>query len=469
MSLIGSLPSILEESRKEYEAMKEAAGEGRPFFPVEQVNKREKGGAVSPAEQESGREELPPNMLAHGDNLAFIQYLLRERDMEGKLQLVYMDPPFYSKASYDAVIRLKSEEIPDAPAIKPTAYDDSWKTGIEDYLRMLCIRLFFVRDLLAEEGCCWVHLDWHVVHYVKILMDEIFGQKHFVNEIIWNYKSGGTGKRSFSKKHDTLLFYGKTKGYYFHPLQEKSYNRGYKPYCFKGVQEFQDEIGWYTLVNMKDVWQIDMVGRTSSERTGYATQKPEQLLRQIIESCTRPGDVCADFFGGSGTLAAAAEALGRQWISCDMGGIAMASSLRRMIEKNSSFTLLETRPDPTGGGLELETEVKAAAEPAAVLGEQLIEIRLKGYMREWTDISLKDDEQTVVARFQEQDPLQLLAYWSVDFHYDGKCHRPDVSFVKEKDRIETLCVCKGRDIKKISVRAVDVFGGSTLRVISIGE
>ena len=94
-------------------------------------------------------------------------------------------------------------------------------------------------------------------------------------------------------------YFRKSKKYYFKAQQEKSYNRGYKPYRFKGVKEYKDELGWYTMVNKKDVWQIDMVGRTSSERTGYATQKPEALLRQILDSCTEEGDLCADFFCGS--------------------------------------------------------------------------------------------------------------------------------------------------------------------------
>lgn len=448
MSLIFSLPVILEESKMEYEAIKAAASSGKPFFPVEQVN---------------DREGAPLNMLAQGDNLDFIQYLIREKKLEGKLRLVYMDPPFYSKASYDAVIRLKSHKLPDTCAIKPTAYDDSWKTGIEDYLRMLCVRLFLARDLLAEDGCCWVHLDWHAVHYVKILMDEIFGQQNFVNEIIWNYKSGGTGKRSFSRKHDTLLFYGKTSGHYFHPLQEKSYNRGYKPYCFKGVQEYEDELGWYTLVNMKDVWQIDMVGRTSSERTGYATQKPELLLRQIVESCTRPGDLCADFFGGSGTLAAAAQSLGRHWISCDMGGIATACGLRRMAQKSSGFTVLQAQPDPRGHELELDVRI----ERPQGMDETQVTITLRAYHGQIDQIGLKDQEREVVDTFLRQDSLQLLTYWSVDFHYDGRIHKPDCSFAKEKDEMETVCAHSGQGINKISVRAVDVFGGSTLKVLNV--
>lgn len=155
--------------------------------------------------------------------------------------------------------------------VKQFAYNDVWESGIAEYLKMFCVRAFFMRELLAEEGAIWVHLDWHAVHYVKMFMDEIFGKENFINEIIWTYKSGGSTRRSFARKHDNILFYGKSKNYYFVPKKEKSYNRGLRPYRFKNIREFKDDIGWYTMVNRKDVWHIDMVGRTSKERTGYAT------------------------------------------------------------------------------------------------------------------------------------------------------------------------------------------------------
>lgn len=486
MSLIFELPRILEESKIEYEKIKNAGDVKKPFITVEKKDIR----------QISER-----NILARGDNLDFIKYLLDSQNMAGKLQLVYMDPPFYSKASYDAVISLKSSKVGEVPAIKPEAYDDHWETGMEDYLRMLCIRFFLIKDLLADEGCFWVHLDWHVVHYVKILLDEIFGENNFVNEVIWNYKSGGTGKRNFSRKHDTLLFYSKTKKYYFNPLQEKSYNRGFKPYCFKGVKEYKDELGWYTMVNMKDVWQLDMVGRTSSERTGYATQKPETLLSRIIESCTREGDLCADFFSGSGTLAAAAEKLGRRWIACDIGGIATASCLKRMSVKKSAFTVLEQMPDgaafadtpPDDSDSEKlasddlavinlapvliqkpnsqkdELSVAVSVEPVDLTDERMITISLQGYHLDMKHVPVQGKDRDIIKKFRRKDPLQLLEYWSVDFNYDGIIHTPQFVFTKENHDIEKTCqqLIAGNTPHRISIRTVDVFGNSTLKVVEV--
>lgn len=444
MSLIFQLPEILEESKKEYEKII-ASNESRQFIPVEK------------------KDDGDGSVLAYGDNIELISQLIHEHDMAGKLQLVYIDPPFFSKASYDAAIKLKSPEIEDVPAIKPMAYDDHWKTGMEAYLKMLCIRFYLIKDLLSEEGCLWVHLDWHVSHYVKIMLDEIFGEKNFINEVIWNYKSGGTGKRNFSKKHDTLLFYGKSKKYYFNPLQEKSYNRGYKPYRFKGVKEYKDELGWYTMVNMKDVWQIDMVGRTSSERTGYATQKPEQLLARIIESCSREGDLCADFFSGSGTLAATAEKLGRKWIACDIGGIATASCLKRMSEIDSSFTLIQQEADPQDDQL----KVTVTAEQIEFTDKKLVTVSLEGYHLDMKRVPVQGADRDIIKKFRRKDPLQLIEYWSIDFNYDGRLHNPQFAFPKEKHDITKTCQQVGSNIKTVSVRAVDVFGNSTLKVIEL--
>ena len=313
MSLISSFAKIIEESCKEYE-------ETQPSEFIRSEVLRDFSCA--------------DNLFAFGDNAGFMKYLLDERDMRGKIKLIYIDPPFFSKANYEATLHIAAEK---PRKVKHLAYEDVWEQGMEQYLKMLCTRLLFMRDLLADDGTIWVHLDWHSVHYVKILLDEIFGDKNFINEIIWQYKSGGSSKRHFARKHDNILVYGKTKKYYLKLPKEKSYNRGLKPYHFKGVEEFCDDIGWYTMVNMKDVWKIDMVGRTSGERTGYATQKPEALLCRIIEAASCEGDLIADFFCGSGTLAAAASKLGRKWICSDSGAVAIATCLKRFVGEEMQF------------------------------------------------------------------------------------------------------------------------------------
>jgi DNA modification methylase len=344
-------------------------------------------------------------------------------------------------------------------------YDDRWEHGIEDYLTMLCARLFMMRDLLAEDGSIWVHLDWHVVHYVKILMDAIFGEKNFVNEIIWMYKSGGTSKNHFSRKHDTLLFYGKNPKPSLSIPLEKSYNREYKPYRFKGVKEYKDDLGWYTMVNMKDVWQIDMVGRTSSERTGYATQKPEALLRRILESCTKEGDLCADFFCGAGTLAATAQKMNRRWIACDMGPLAVAATEKRLAKEQGAFTLMVQK------GLEIQGSgllaIRGEFPETPFTDKKLLRFTLDNYQLHVEDLPLEEDSMAAVEAILEADPLQLIDYWSVDFDYDGKNHRPTMCFVKGKDRIETVCEKMHDRFALVSVRICDVFGNSYFHVLDM--
>lgn len=244
------------------------------------------------------------NQFYQEDNLIVIEKLLKE-GCKGKIDLIYIDPPFLTKTNYKGKIVIKNEKSKEI--IEHFAYKDTWENGLTSYLEMLYTRLYLMRELLSEKGTIYVHLDYRTVHYVKILMDEIFGEKNFINEVVWAYKSGGVSKRYYSRKHDTILVYGKTKDYIFNPQLEKSYNRGFKPYRFKGVEEFKDEIGWYTLVNLKDVWQIDMVGRTSKERVGYDTQKPEKLLERIILTSSNKDSIVADFFAGSGTTGIVAD------------------------------------------------------------------------------------------------------------------------------------------------------------------
>ena len=276
------------------------------------------------------------SLLCAGDNEDLMKYLLQKRDMAGKIQQIYIDPPFFSKATYDATVKVTNADG-DEVKIKKRAYEDIWEEGMEEYLKMMGVRLMLMKDLLADTGTIWVHLDWHGVYYVKVLMDEIFGEKNFVNEIVWTYKSGGSSKAHFARKHDSILVYAKSKKYYLDIPKEKSYNRDFKPYRFKGVSEYQDNIGWYTLVNMKDVWSIDMVGRTSKERTGYATQKPEALVERILEAGSREGDLVADFFCGSATLAAVAERTGRRWICSDNSDVAIHSAKARLENKQLSM------------------------------------------------------------------------------------------------------------------------------------
>ena len=270
---------------------------------------------------ERGNKDFPVDAVIRCNNM---DLLAQSAEGSVKTDFIYIDPPFYSGADYKAKI------VEDGKVKTTEAYSDKWDS-FADFLEALAVRIILMREVMAPEGLLAVHLDTRAAHYVKVLMDEIFGPDRLVNELIWSYKSGGASTKCFSKKHDTILLYSKGKKYYFEPQKERSYNRGGKPYRFKGVEEFQDESGrWYTMVNRKDVFNVDMVGRTSSERTGYATQKPEKLMEILIKSCCPEGGLCADFYCGSGTFGAAAKKLGRHFLLCDDSELAVKIAEERL-------------------------------------------------------------------------------------------------------------------------------------------
>jgi adenine specific DNA methylase Mod len=442
----------------------------KDFKIIEEINRA----AFCKIDSESINAKGEYNLLACCDNLNFMKYLLDEKGMQGKLKMIYIDPPFFSKANYDAVINLKNQDGEKIPPIKCFAYGDIWQRDMAEYLKMLVSRLSLMKALLANDGTIWVHLDWHIVHYVKIFMDEIFGSENFVNEIIWQYKSGGSGKNHFARKHDTILVYSKSKKYKFSPPKEKSYNRDFKPYRFRGVEEFQDNIGWYTMVTMKDVWNIDMVGRTSSERTGYATQKPESLLERIMLTATNEGDLCADFFCGSGTMASVAEKHNRQWICCDSNEMAVSSTLKRLYNKNINIRLMEEVSKEEAANIKKNIEnsnILEFSKPLISVKRKLstredkdtVHIYLEKYCLNKFPNNIDAKGRAALANIQKNNSLQLIDYWSVDFNYDGEIYRPKVIFAKEKGIIETSCTKKIDRDAKICVKIVDVFGNSSLQ------
>ena len=277
------------------------------------------------------------NKLIWGDNKLILSSLnngpLREEiEAQGGIKLIYIDPPFDVGADFSMDITIGDDTFTKKPnVLEELAYRDTWGRGADSFIAMIYERLVLMRDLLAEDGSIYVHCDWRVNSYIRLVMDEIFGSGRFTNEISWSYKSGGATKERYGRKHDTIWFYSKNETYIFNVPKEKSYNRGLKPYRFKGIEEYKDEIGWYTLVNARDVWAIDMVGRTSSERLDYPTQKPEALIERIIKASSNENDIVADFFCGSGTTAAVAEKLGRKWILSDLGKFAIHTTRKRMI------------------------------------------------------------------------------------------------------------------------------------------
>ena len=341
-SLIYELPKIVDEGRREAQRILERLGSGTHIglqtnelvLPSKDISGLWKGkvGELSTTDEWMNR-------LVYGDNLLAMQALLAGDpstglpSLRGKVDLIYIDPPFDSKADYRTKINLPGADIEQKPTvIEQFAYADTWKDGTVSYLKMLYPRLVLMRELLSEKGSIYVHIDWHVGHYVKVLLDDVFGRNNFRNEIIGGYDIGGRGDNEFAKKHDTIFFYAKNiNSAFFDPTHI------YVPYKTQTEGRKKPLISQEKLERGKiptNVWTDIPINLVMSQRVNYQTQKPEKLLERIIYSASSKGDLVCDFFGGSGTTAAVAERLGRRWITTDIGKPATLVMRKRFIDQD---------------------------------------------------------------------------------------------------------------------------------------
>ena len=276
------------------------------------------------------------DMLIWGDNKLVMNSLIG-RGFAGKINLIYIDPPFATGADF----------VKEVSGIKVKVYRDTWSQGLASYLQMIYDRLVLMRELLSEKGSVYVHMDWHAGHYVKVIMDEIFGRENFRREIIW-VMTGLAGYKAlvenYVRAHDVILYYSKSNNCIFNkiylPYNEKQLarfssvdekGRRYKPITktrrlyldeAKGIpipDVWSDIVGFHTIMNAKDF-------------LGFPTQKPESLLERIVKASSNEGDLVADFFCGSGTTLAVAEKLGRRWIGADLSKFAINLSRKRLLE-----------------------------------------------------------------------------------------------------------------------------------------
>lgn len=369
-SLIEILPKLMKNGKKEaQQILDELSKKNRITLQTDEV--------VLPSKDNFGLfrghiKEIESNewfnRLIYGDNLLAMQALLAGDEttpsLRGKIDLIYIDPPFDSKADYKIKVNLPAVNIKEKhTVIEQFAYSDNWKNGTVSYLEMMIPRLILMRELLSERGSIYVHIDWHVAHYLKIIMDEIFGRDNFRNEIIWYY-----GERQlptatkFNNKHDVIYYYSKSDNPYFKmvykPLSESYIKHFFKKdadgryYTLtdggKGKPRYKRYLDDIPGVAMDTVWDdIKMLGNISmrKERVGYQTQKPEALLKRIIEASCPENGLVADFFAGSGTAGAVAEKLGRKWIMSDLGKLGCMITLKRMIDQDSQPFLFQSIRD----------------------------------------------------------------------------------------------------------------------------
>lgn len=303
-----------------------------------------------------GEVSNTPNRLIYGDNMLAMAALLAGDDdnpsLRGKIDLIYIDPPFDSKADYRTKITLPGTTIDQKPTVlEQFGYSDTWSDGTASYLAMITPRLVLMRELLSARGTIYVHLDWHVGHYVKLVLDDIFGKENFRNEIVWCYTGPSPARSDFPKKHDTIFRVAKTSEYYFDP---DAIRIPYKATFTKvrgvhGKKDYEESAqierhekgkipeDWWTVASNVSGWRDELLG--------YATQKPEALIERILKSSCPPGGTVADFFVGSGTTAAVAEKLGMNWIATDLGKPATMVTRKRLVDQDAKPFLYQAIGD----------------------------------------------------------------------------------------------------------------------------
>lgn len=368
-SLIYELPKIIDEGKKEVERILERlSGSNKISLQTNEVvlpSKDSDSLWSGHMPKEENKEWI--NRLIYGDNLLTMQALLAGDpesglpSMRSKIDLIYIDPPFDSKADYRTKISLPGVDLAQKPTIiEQFAYADTWKDGTVSYLKMLYPRLALMRELLSDKGTIYVHIDWHVGHYVKILLDDIFGKGNFRNEIIWHFQAGTAPMKDFARKHNNIFRYSKGEDRFFNQMRVPVKDESIYPFTDEDGRKYRmsgnnNATKYYADEGSKmdDIWswrdekevRITQVYPAMPENLEYQTQKPEKLLKRIIESSCPDDGIVADFFAGSGTTGAVAEKIGRKWIMSDIGKPANLVMRKRLIDQNAKPFLYQAIGD----------------------------------------------------------------------------------------------------------------------------
>jgi len=436
------------------------------------------------------------NLLIQGDNKQVMQALLKS--FQGKINLIYIDPPFFTGGNFHF-----KTFIGDNNSIISKAYSDSWHGGLEAYLNFIYKRLLLIKELLSETGSVYLHLDWHVSHYIKILLDDLFGENNFRNEIIWSYPAASVQTRKFYiRSYDTIFFYTKSDKYVFrddphiymeYSIRVKSALRKDEKgiFYYRGGSHDGKKLSRKVYVDVngifpRDVWNdIPYIRANTKEYQGFSTQKPERLLKRIILASSNENDLVADFFCGTGTSLIVAEKLGRRWLGCDITPQSIHICRKRILDiKNSndllnwkkrykkdfnSFKLLAINDNQkefyipgkllnpgnySNAGLVIYK--KPDFEVSIKLDELSIQITLSSYEVPYIS-HLTPKIKNAISHFSD-----WIDYWTIDFDYQGGAMKCDwVSFRNPKNR--GLRLSKKNDYKipgtyKIRIKVVNIIG-----------
>lgn len=371
-SLVEQLPEIIRNGKREVEKMMELLSEWtRIRLQTNEIVIPSKDANYQQFFDEFRHTYNPKdryNRLVYGDNLLVMQALLTWDEannlpsLRWGIDLIYIDPPFDSKADYRTKITLPWTEIEQKPTIlEQTAYSDIRKDWTASYLAYMYPRLVLMRELLADHGSIYVHIDRHVGHYVKVMMDEIFGKEHFRNEIIWKYTWWMQPENDFARKHDTIFRYSKSQNVIHNPIHttysewtmarfDHEDSEWKFKVTYKDWKEYKTYMKkWKLLEDVRyddmDIIEIPIVMKNSWENIDYTTQKPEKLLNMIIEASSSQGWLVADFFGWSWTTASVAEKLWRKRITSDLWKPACMVMRKRFVDNEAKPYLYQAVGD----------------------------------------------------------------------------------------------------------------------------
>ena len=336
-------------------------------------------------------------------------------EYEGKIDLIYADPPFFTNKGYTARVGRGEDSRKPEEWQLAEGYQDEWD-DLNSYLDMLHPRLRLMHRLLSPTGSLFLHLDWHANSYARILLDEIFGYDKFRNEIIWTYHGPSPIRSAFNRKHDMILFYSKTDQYTFNVDDVRI------PYAANTVETFKssEKAGFGKVPDLErgkvpeDWWYFPVVARLHNERTGYPTQKPEALMERIILATTNPGDLVADFFGGAGTTAVVASRLSRQFISSDIQPRALHTALSRLVLANQQFSDISSGTENASRFIQIQREETHSSRPV---------IDLKGLGL--PEPVLKDGIVTL-----PEELLPQVLFWEIDPDWQGETYHSKYQAVR---------------------------------------
>ncbi len=390
-------------------------------------------------------------LLVEGDNLDAARALLPA--FAGKVDLIYLDPPFATGDDFTFTTR--------GDAAERVAYRDR-HGGLPAYLSAMLERLRAAHALLSPRGTLFLHCDWHASHWLRCLLDEVFGPGAFKNEIVWRYRRWPAKSRAFQKMHDVIFWYARS------PDEAQTWTQPFEPLAASTVQTWgaKKQVADFSSgrrrpsqteeatpgAPMSDVWEIGIVAPIAKERVGYPTQKPLALLERIVLAASRPGDLVVDLFAGSGTTLVAAEKLGRRWIGCDAGALAVHTAKKRLLAaKARPFTIARVGEASVAPS---DAPKVAASIEKDLFGKRVVALDHVAFAVE------PPEELRVRGRMRKGSWVDLVDYWSVGAPATSGPFTSSIHAFRDTPQSDLALRLELADDapERLAVRLVDVFG-----------